>query len=177
MNKKNIYLIIAGIALLTLQFNVRIGNIIIDIFSDAIAFILILCAMLPMAKDNETFKKSKNIAFIGLGLTLLGTYVSIFMSKANTLGIVAGLTTIATIYFTYYFNEALMLQATNLERAALTRSLRIVWLIFGGLTFVKYLAMTSDSSVLSIAAQALTAIYTIYYCITLFNVYNGFSRD
>lgn len=43
----------------------------------------------------------------------------------------AGLSTIFTIYFTYYFTEAIILEAKFQEKSAATRSFRIVWLLLG----------------------------------------------
>ena len=48
MNKKNISFILAGFLLLTLQFNVKIGSVYIDIFNDILAAVLITAGAFPL---------------------------------------------------------------------------------------------------------------------------------
>lgn len=167
MNKKNISLILVGILLLTVQFDIQIGGATVDIFSDIIAFILIIAGILPLANRNVTFKKARIAAFIGLVLTCLGQYITAAPSlrtASNATMIAVGLSTVITIYFSYYFTESLILESVFQEKAAATRSCRLVWMIFGLLTFLKFIAVMSNISMISILAQAITAIFAIYYC-------------
>lgn len=57
MNKKNISFILAGFLLLTLQFNVKIGSVYIDIFNDILAAVLITAGAFPLGGRNVVFKK------------------------------------------------------------------------------------------------------------------------
>lgn len=167
MNKKNISLILAGILLLVLQFHIQIGTAAIDIFSDVIAFILIILGIRNLVPRNVLFKKSRNVSFIGLAAAIIGQGL-LFMdwgdaaSEMSTLS--AGLSTIFTIYFTYYFTEAIVLEAKFQEKSAATRSFRIIWLLMGALIFIHYIAFMSNISIASILVEAVAVICTIYYC-------------
>ena len=167
MNKKNITLILAGILLLTLQFNIRISSATIDLFSDVLAYILILAGILKLTDRNIMFKKARTKAIIGLIIAVAGQCLNLTdwgdaSSQMNTL--ILAFTTIFTIYFTYYFTEALMLEAKFQEKAAATRSFRINWMILGILIFVNYIAFMSNVSIAAILVQAVTVICAIYYC-------------
>ena len=131
MNKKNISLILIGILLLVLQFYVLVGNATIDVFSDVIGFILIVIGILPLAPRNVLFKKARLAAILGTAAAVIGQALlfkdwGVSASQMRTMA--AGLSTIFTIYFTYYFTEAIILEAKFQEKSATTRSFRIVWL-------------------------------------------------
>lgn len=167
MNKKNITLISAGILLLTLQFNIRFGSVIIDIFSDVLAFILIFAGARVLASRNIMFKKSRNICVLGIVFTAIGQMIHCFDwgdSASQMNSVVLGISTIFTIYFTYYFNEGLMLEAKFQDKSAATRSFRMIWMIFGVLVFVNYIAFMSNIALIMILSQAVTVIFSIYYC-------------
>lgn len=167
MNKKNISLILIGIMLLILQFYVSIGNVTIDIFSDVVAFVLILIGIWPLAARNVLFKKAKLAALPGVIAAIIGQGLLFYnwgdgASQMRTLS--SGLSTIFAIYFTYYFTEAIILEAKFQEKSAATRSFRMVWLLLGGLIFVHYIAFMSNISLAAILVGAATGIYGIYYC-------------
>lgn len=167
MNKKNISLILAGIILLILQFNIRIGNATIDVCSDIIAYILIIIGIIPLAIRNVMFKKSRNMAFIGL-IVSLGCQAANCIDWGDTAStvttVVSAFSTIFTIYFTYYFSEAIILEAKFQDKSAITRSLRVTWALFGVLIFVHYIAFMSNVSIAALIVQAVVAICGIYYC-------------
>ena len=108
MNKKNISLILIGILLLVLQFYVRVGNATIDVFSDVIGFILIVIGILPLAPRNVLFKKARLAAILGTAAAVIGQAL-LFKdwgdSASQMRTMAAGLSTIFTIYFTYYFRS------------------------------------------------------------------------
>ncbi len=158
MNKKNILFILTGVLILILQFNVKIGTIYIDLFNDTIAFILIIIGGLPLSNRNVEFKKARNI---------IGQIFSIYNSIKGGNDIIAiytGFSTIAGIYFTYYFNEALVLESQFQEKLAVTRSFKLIWAILGILMFCNFLAIMSGKNMMIIIVQAITVIYAIYYC-------------
>lgn len=167
MNKKNIILILAGIILLVFQFNISIGSSRIDIFSDILAFILIAVGGFSLAKRNVVFKKMKGITILGIVLTTIGQILNIynfFSEVANINTIITGLSTIVTIYFTYYFTEGLILEAKFQDKSAVTRTFRISWFVLGALIFIEYIAATTNTMSLIIISQAVTGIYAIYFC-------------
>ena len=169
MNKKNITFVLVGIFMLILQFNITIGTATVDIFSDIIAFILIAIGGFPLTNRNVTFKKMRLIIVLGLVLTTFGTIIGVgSLGGSSSASIVTGLSTIVTIYFTYYFNEGLILEAKFQEKSAVTRSFTITWFVFGILIFGNFIAITSNISLIIILVQALTAIFAIYYCSTVF---------
>ncbi len=167
MNKKNISLILSGIILLILQFNIKIGNATVDVCSDIVGYILIIVGILPLAIRNVMFKKSRNMAFIGL-LVSIGCQGANLIDWGETAStattVVSAFSTIFTIYFTYYFSEALILEAKFQDKSATTRSLRVTWALFGVLIFVHYIAFMSNISIAALIVQAIVAICGIYYC-------------
>lgn len=167
MNKKNISFILAGIILLILQFNIKIGSATIDVCSDIIAYILIIIGIMPLTKRNIMFKKSRNVSFIGL-VAAIGCQAVSFIDWGDTASTVtttvSALSTIFTIYFTYYFSEAIILEAKFQDKSATTRSLRVTWALFGVFIFVHYIAFMSNVSIAALIVQAVVAICGIYYC-------------
>lgn len=167
MNKKNISFILAGVILLILQFNIKIGSATIDVCSDIIAYILIIIGIMPLTKRNIMFKKSRNVSFVGL-VAAIGCQAVSFIDWGDTASTVtttvSALSTIFTIYFTYYFSEAIILEAKFQDKSATTRSLRITWALFGVFIFVHYIAFMSNVSIAALIVQAVVAICGIYYC-------------
>ena len=163
MNKKNISFILAGVILLILQFNIKIGSATIDV----IAYILIIIGIMPLTKRNIMFKKSRNVSFVGL-VAAIGCQAVSFIDWGDTASTVtttvSALSTIFTIYFTYYFSEAIILEAKFQDKSATTRSLRVTWALFGVFIFVHYIAFMSNVSIAALIVQAVVAICGIYYC-------------
>ena len=167
MNKKNISFILAGVILLILQFNIKIGSATIDVCSDIIAYILIIIGIMPLTKRNIMFKKSRNVSFVGL-VAAIGCQAVSFIDWGDTASTVtttvSALSTIFTIYFTYYFSEAIILEAKFQDKSATTRSLRVTWALFGVFIFLHYIAFMSNLSIAALIVQAVVAICGIYYC-------------
>ncbi len=167
MNKKNISFILAGVILLILQFNIKIGSATIDVCSDIIAYILIIIGIMPLTKRNIMFKKSRNVSFVGL-VAAIGCQAVSFIDWGDTASTVtttvSALSTIFTIYFTYYFSEAIILEAKFQDKSATTRSLRVTWALFGVFIFIHYIAFMSNVSIAALIVQAVVAICGIYYC-------------
>ena len=166
MSKKNITLILAGILIQILEFTVKIGDVRIDLFSDIIAYILILIGIMPLVQRNNLFKKSKNTAIKGLIISILVqaiNFIDFAEGTANIDTFTKGLVTIFSIYFTYYFTESIMLEAKMQDKTALTRNFRITWSVLGVFIFISYIAFVSTISFLSIALQAVTLLCALYY--------------
>lgn len=171
MNKKHITLILIGILLLLLQFHIHIGTATIDICSDVLAFFLIILGTFPLQSRNIHFKKCRNVSILGLlaaiaGQTATILYNAIAVPQILTLSL--GLSTIFTIYYTYYFTEALTLEAKFQEKSAVTRSFRITWFVLGAFLFIHYMVALTNINLASILVNAVTVIIGIYYCTTVF---------
>lgn len=176
MNKKNISLVCAGILLLSLQLMIKIGNVYFDIFNDILAFILIAIGGFPLTKRNNTFKKSGRIIVIGLILTIFAQVLSIASASlelTNIVTIMCGLSVIVNIYYTYYFNEGLILEAKFQEKEALTRSLRLIWALYGILVFLSFIATMSGIYMITIIANLLSLMFCIFYVSNIFNISKG----
>ena len=108
MNKKNISFILAGVILLILQFNIKIGSATIDVCSDIIAYILIIIGIMPLTKRNIMFKKSRNVSFVGL-VAAIGCQAVSFIDWGDTASTVtttvSALSTIFTIYYVLFFRS------------------------------------------------------------------------
>lgn len=173
MNKKNITLVCAGIILLSLQLIINISGVYIDIFNDVVAFILIAIGGFPLVKRNNVFKKSGRIIVIGLILTVMAQLLSIYSSNlglTNIVTIMCGLSVIVNIYYTYYFNEGLILEAKFQEKEALTRSIRLIWALYGILVFLSFIATMAGIRMVTITANALSLIYCIFYVSNIMNI-------
>lgn len=171
MNKKNIALILVGILIQVLEFTVNINGARIDIFSDIIAYALIIAGVMPLVPRNRLFKKTKNSAIKGFIVAAIvqGINFMDFAEYTTTMDtFTRGLTTIFAIYVTYYFTESLMLESKMQDKAALTRNFRVTWAILGVFIFISYIAFMSNVSIASILVQALVLICTIYYSSTVF---------
>jgi len=170
MNKRNITLILAGILIQILEFTIKIGDIRIDLFSDIIAYILILIGIMPLVNQNKLFKKSKNTAIKGLIVSIFVQAINFIDFAKDTTNVdtfTKGLVTIFAIYFTYYFTESIMLESKTQDKAALTRNFRITWSILGIFIFVNYIAFVSTISFLQIGLQAITLLCALYYSSTI----------
>ena len=66
MNKKNIILILIGIFLISLRFNVTFEHINIDITNDCVGFLLIVLGAVHMMHRNSLFKKAGIVSIAGL---------------------------------------------------------------------------------------------------------------
>ena len=122
---------------------------------------------MPLTKRNIMFKKSRNVSFVGL-VAAIGCQAVSFIDWGDTASTVtttvSALSTIFTIYFTYYFSEAIILEAKFQDKSATTRSLRVTWALFGVFIFVHYIAFMSNVSIAALIVQAVVAICGIYYC-------------
>ena len=170
MNKKNIILILVGILIISMRFNVTFGHINIDVTNDCVGFLLIIIGVLPMINRNSRFKKSGIVAIVGFIASVIAQIINFIdwqEAAGSMLTISLGITVIFAIYFTYYFTEAIILEAKFQEKSATTRSFRIVWLLLGALVFIHYIAFMSNISLASILVGAGSGICAIYYCSTM----------
>jgi len=170
MSKNNITLVLAGILIQVLEFTIKIGDVRIDLFSDIIAYILILVGIIPLIRRNKLFKKSKNTAIKGLIISIFVQAVNFMDFGIGTVNVdtfTKGLVTIFSIYFTYYFTESIMLEAKTQDKVALTRNFRITWSVLGIFIFINYIAFISTISILSIGLQAVTLLCALYYSSTV----------
>jgi len=172
MSKKNITLILAGILIQILEFTIKIGDVRIDLFSDIIAYTLILIGIMPLINRNNLFKKSKNTAIKGLIISIFVqaiNFIDFGDGATNVDTFTKGLVTIFSIYFTYYFTESIMLEAKTQDKSALTRNFRITWSVLGIFIFASYIGFVSTISILSIGLQAATLLCALYYSSTIFS--------
>ena len=173
MNKKNIMLILAGIIIQALEFTISISTIRIDIFSDIIAYALILIGVSGLTNRNKLFKKSRGKAIGGLLAAIMIQAINCiyFGDSATTMNtLTRGITTIFAIYFPYYFTEALILEAKLQDKAALTRNFRLTWSILGLLIFIYFIAFMSNITIVSIVAEIFVMICVIYYASTVLTI-------
>lgn len=176
MNKKNILLILVGIAIQIIEFRVKIGGIYIDLSSDIIAYVLIFIGILPLTLRNNLFKKSRNNAAIALLVAIFAQAVSFFdLADAQRVFdlFTRALTTIFSIYFTYYFTEGLILEAKSQDKSAVTRGFRLIWTFLGASVFAYYVAYMSQIELAIIIVQVISLLAAIYY---IYSVYSACSH-
>ena len=110
MNKKNIILILVGILIISMRFNVTFGHINIDVTNDCVGFLLIIIGVLPMINRNSRFKKSGIVAIVGFIASVIAQVINFIdwqEAAGSMLTISLGITVIFAIYFTYYFINTL----------------------------------------------------------------------
>ena len=61
-------------------------------------------------------------------------------AAGTMLSISMGITVIFAIYYTYYFTEALIMEANIQEKSAATRNFQMTWLILSAAIFVHFMA-------------------------------------
>lgn len=167
--KKDIMLILAGIILLALEFDITVAGAKIDIFSDVLAYIIILIGISHIAVRNNIFKKCKSTSIKGLiaAVAVQAVHcVSFGVAQANADLFMMGVMTIFFIYFTYYFTEGIALEAKMQDKSAVARNFKITWGVFGVFIFAYYIILNfiSAGSIVAILVQAVLVICAIYYC-------------
>ena len=166
MNKKNIILILVGILIISMRFNVTFGHINIDVTNDCVGFLLIIIGVLPMINRNSRFKKSGIIASV---IAQVINFIDWQEAAGSMLTISLGITVIFAIYFTYYFTEALIMESNIQEKSAVTRNYQMTWLILSAAVFAHFMMFGSTISLYSILVEALVGICALYYCFTVYS--------
>lgn len=172
MNKKNIILILIGIFLISLRFNVSFGHINIDVTNDCVGFLLIVLGSIPMMGRNSLFRKSGIVSIVGLiasAIVQVINFVDWQEAAGTMLSISIGITVIFAIYFTYYFTEALIMEANVQEKSAATRNYQMTWLILSAAIFVHFMAFGASITLYSILVEAVVGICAIYYCFSVYS--------
>ena len=165
MNKKNIILILVGILIISMRFNVTFGHINIDVTNDCVGFLLIIIGVLPMINRNSRFKKSGIASVIAQVIN----FIDWQEAAGSMLTISLGITVIFAIYFTYYFTEALIMESNIQEKSAVTRNYQMTWLILSAAVFAHFMIFGSTISLYSILVEALVGICALYYCFTVYS--------
>lgn len=172
MNKKNIILILVGILIISMRFNVTFGHINIDVTNDCVGFLLIIIGVLPMINRNSRFKKSGIVAIVGFIASVIAQIINFIdwqEAAGSMLTISLGITVIFAIYFTYYFTEALIMESNIQEKSAVTRNYQMTWLILSAVVFAHFMIFGSTISLYSILVEALVGICALYYCFTVYS--------
>lgn len=173
MNKKNLNLILIGVFLILVRFLITIGDIRVDISNDIVGFALILLGSRDFKKLNSLSKKSFLVAIFGF----VGAVVSQVLNcmtwaatiKDTMYSISIGISVIFAIYYTYYFIEALMMEAKVQGRQAATRNYQIMWFVVAALIFAHYFIFMSTISTQSTVVEALIVIVSMYSCLAIKN--------
>ena len=169
MNKKNSIFVIIGIFLICTRFWVSIGTVNIDISNDIVGYILIFLGINNMKELNSRFKKGMFLSLAGLAGAILSQYLIARDWPVPE--------TMYSIYFTYYYTEALVMEARIQEKTAVTRNYQITWLLMSAGIFIHYFAFKSTITMWSILVEALIAVITIYYCFLVFSTSRQLYED
>ncbi|MGN0318566.1 MAG: hypothetical protein ACI4E1_11615 [Lachnospira sp.] len=143
----------------------------IDVAHDTVGFILIIMGLAGIKSRNSMFKKAFILSIAGCAASILGQFINCVSwtgGEATMYSISIGLTVIFAIYFSYYFNEALVLESKVQSKEAVTRSYRISWMALAIVTFGHFIIFKSEITGFAILAQALVGVCVLYYCITVF---------
>lgn len=172
MNKKNTILIAVGIFLVSVQLHISFGYIIVDAANDLIGFLLIIIGVLPMRHQNSIFKKSFFVSILGLIAAVVSQAINCieWITHPEDMHAVAmGLPIIFTIYFTYYFTEAMIMESRVQEKSAVTHNYRISWFVLSASIFAHYFLFKTNISIASIMVKAVVAMCALYYCYLIYS--------
>jgi len=170
MNKKNSLFVLIGIFLICTRFWISIGSVHIDITNDIVGYILIFIGMKDLKSLNSRFKKGMILSVAGLISAVLSQYLISrdWPSSPETMySIAIGISVVFAIYFTYYYTEALIMEARIQEKNAVTRNYQIK---IGR-------AFKASTTVYSILVEALIIVITIYYCFSVFSTSKQLYED
>lgn len=179
MNKKNSIFVITGIFLICTRFWVSFGTVNIDISNDIVGYILIFLGINNMKELNSRFKKGMFLSLAGLAGAILSQYLIArdWPVPETMYSISIGISVVFAIYFTYYYTEALVMEARIQEKTAVTRNYQITWLLMSAGIFIHYFAFKSTITMWSILVEALIAVITIYYCFLVFSTSKQLYED
>ena len=186
MNKKNSLFVLIGIFLICTRFWISIGSVHIDITNDIVGYILIFIGMNLGATEeptdffNSRLKKGMILSVAGLISAVLSQYLISrdWPSSPETMySIAIGISVVFAIYFTYYYTEALIMEARIQEKNAVTRNYQITWLLLSVGIFIHYFAFKASTTVYSILVEALIIVITIYYCFSVFSTSKQLYED
>ncbi len=179
MNKKNSLLVIMGIFLICTRFWVSFGTVNIDVSNDIVGYILIFLGMKDLKGLNSRFKKGMILSLAGLAGAVLSQYLiaRAWPIPETMYSIAIGISVVFAIYFTYYYTEALVMEARIQEKSAVTRNYQVTWLLMSVGIFVHYFAFKSTITMWSILVEALIAVITIYYCFLVFSTSKQLYED
>ncbi len=172
MSRKNVVLVLVGIAIVLLQYQIRFNGITVDIFHDTVGFILIIVGANGLAGVNTFFKKTRKYAIIGIVASILVQWFNTmdFSEYANEAAAVkTGLIAFCFIYVTYYFTEGVIEVAKIGNNLAVTRNFRMGWLVFAGTYFLYFLALMSGVANLAFIVMVITYIAGMYHVLTVYN--------
>lgn len=118
MNKKNSIFVIIGIFLICTRFWVSFGTVNIDISNDIVGYILIFLGINNMKELNSRFKKGMFLSLAGLAGAILSQYLIArdWPVPETMYSIAIGISVVFAIYFTYYYTEALVMEARIQEK-------------------------------------------------------------
>ena len=138
MNKKNSIFVIIGIFLICTRFWVSFGTVNIDISNDIVGYILIFLGINNMKELNSRFKKGMFLSLAGLAGAILSQYLiaRAWPVTETMYSIAIGISVVFAIYFTYYYTEALVMEARIQEKTADTRNYQLTWLLMSAGIFI-----------------------------------------
>jgi len=180
MNKKNMLLIIIGVFLISTRFWVSSGTIYVDISHDILGFILIILGMKDLKGLNSRFKKGFIMSFAGLAAAIASQAIMVVdwkEAESSMLTAAIGLGVIFDIYFTYYFTEALILEAKVQEKLAVVRNYQVTWLLLSASLFIHYFLFKANTSVGSVLLETLIAVLALFYSYNVFTTSKQLYED
>ena len=180
MNKKNSLFVLIGIFFICTRFWISFGAVHIDITNDIIGYILIFLGMKDLSSLNSRFKKGTILSVIGFAAAILSQYLIARdwpAAPENMYSISIGISVVFSIYFTYYYTEALVMEARIQEKNAVTRNYQVTWLLLAAAIFIHYFAFKSATTMWSILVEALIVVLSLYYCFSVFSTSRQLYED
>lgn len=167
MSKKSTLYIIVGIFLICTRFWINFGSQYLDISNDIIGYFLIIMGMKDLRTMNSRFKKCFFYTLLGFAGAIASQVIMVIdwgKSEAVMLSIAIGIGVAFAIYITYYFTEALVLEAKARERIGAVRNYQFAWVMMGIVMFANYFIFKSRVSTYSILFSIFLSILVAYYC-------------
>ncbi len=137
-------------------------------YLNIIGSILIIIGIIRTKLSGRLIKKTRNMAIVSIPFAILSVIIDIFGQNTSDGAFIAlGINVFFYIYTTYYFTEALIASAKDVNELAATREFRSTWTLCGIIVFMYAMSFSSLVPSIVMIAKIVMMIAALYYCATI----------
>ena len=137
-------------------------------YLNIIGGILILIGLIRTKLTGNLIKKTRNTAIASIPFAILSVIIDIFgKNTSDGASIALGINIFFYIYVTYYFTEALIASAKDVNELAATRGFRGTWTLCGIIAFMYFMTFSALVPSVVMIIKIVMMIAAIYYCSTI----------
>ena len=117
MNRKSLNLILIGVFLISVRFLITIGIVRLDVSSDVIGFILIICGMQGFRTLNSLSKKAFVVSWLGLIGAIVSQVINSLSWPSDVASTMYSISIGISVIFAHYFifMSSVSVQSTVVE--------------------------------------------------------------